>query len=391
MKNIEYFGDTNMGMVRKNNEDALVVKKVWDDRHLLCIAIDGVGGYEGGEVAAQIAQDTMSNYIERYPACEGDECLDLMKQALAEANNIIYTQRTNSLETPNMSCVLTAALIDMNNNMLFMSHVGDTRLYMYNDGELRKLSHDHSLVGYQEEIGVFTEEQAMNHPHRNIIERSVGYEMHGKDDRNFIEAEAFEIPLGAQLLFCSDGLTDMITSADIKSVLCQDIDVSEKVIKLIDLANEKGGRDNVTVIVAKASNEEFEIARTEPQTEPEPPVFEKPSEEKEAPQVPEIETPQKKNNLGKILLIFFLGILTGAGVMWPLFGNNSQISEIDTVTYASPIDSIKSIKVDTIISGKAIIAINSATITELKVDSIEIATDSTTSLGDSTFIILKKN
>lgn len=389
MKDIKYFGDTNMGMVRKNNEDNLVVKKVWDNRHLLCIVIDGVGGYEGGEIAAEIAKDTMSSYIERYPSCEGDDCLDLMKQALAEANNEIMTQRMNNSNAPRMSCVLTAALIDMNNNKLYMSHVGDTRLYMYNDGELRKLSHDHSLVGYQEEIGVFTEEEAMNHPHRNIIERSVGYEMHGKDDRNFIEAETFDMPLGAQLLFCSDGLTDMITSIDIKSILCQDIDVSEKVIKLIELANEKGGRDNVTVIVAKASDDEIENA--EPEIEPEPPVFEKPSKENEEPQVPGVETPQKRNNLGKSLLIFVLGVLIGAGAIWAIFDNSSQNYEIDTVTEVTPGDSIQSIQVDTIINGKAIIKFNYATITELNVDSIEIVTDSTTSLEESTFIISKKN
>lgn len=391
MKTIDVHGDSNVGKIRTNNEDNLVVTKVWDERHELCIVIDGVGGYEGGEVAAEIAKNVMSSYVERYPPCEGEECLDLMKQALAEANNEIVAQRMKRPEVANMSCVLTAALIDLNNDMLYMSHVGDTRLYMYNDGELRKLSHDHSLVGYQEEIGVFTEEQAMNHPHRNIIERSVGYEEHGKDDRNFIEADSFAIPSGAQLLFCSDGLTDMITSADIKSVLCQELHVSEKVVKLIDLANEKGGRDNVTVIVAKLDDIVDIEEKTEPVTEPEPPEYEKKPEEIEEPVTPEVEIPKKKNNIGMLLLIYFVGVLTGAVVMWLLLStdNNSQISDIDAVSEEIAINNIPSIPVDTV-NDKAVIKIDSATIAEFGVKAIEITTDSTTSAGDTVYIVSKK-
>ena len=127
-------------------------------------------------------------------------------------------------------------------------------IYRYENGNLEKITHDHSLVGYREEIGELTEEEAMNHPQRNIIDRLLGDIPHSTTDRNFFEAAKYPLDENTQLLFCSDGLTDLVTSAEIREILDQRISIQEKTKRLIDKANAKGGKDNITVVLAIAEN-----------------------------------------------------------------------------------------------------------------------------------------
>ena len=172
--NLEAFALSDVGCIRTNNEDNFVCQTLWTDNYLLLAAIDGVGGQEGGEVASAIAAESLSHYLETYT--NGD-ALQLLKQAVRQANDDIFDQRLQRHEVSRMSCVLTSAIVDGHNRLLHMAHVGDTRLYIFVDGKLRKLSHDHSLVGYREEIGDLTEEEAMHHPQRNLISRDVGSDL----------------------------------------------------------------------------------------------------------------------------------------------------------------------------------------------------------------------
>lgn len=249
MSAINFFGKTNMGMIRTNNEDAFIAQTIWDDKHILAVAIDGVGGYEGGEVAAALAQKSIVEYLEKYPDGEREE---LLKQAVVHANNTIFEERKLQPQYEKMSCVLTAALIDQESRSIFMAHVGDTRLYQYCEGEFRKLSHDHSLVGYREEIGDLTEAEAMAHPQRNIISRDLG-SAHWEEDNREIEVNTFPLQPRSILLLCSDGLCDMVTSAQMKEVLEENIPLEEKVQALIDWANVAGGKDNVTVVLVESN------------------------------------------------------------------------------------------------------------------------------------------
>lgn len=258
----EIFGDTHRGCVRDNNEDSFIATFVWDDRHILCAAIDGIGGYEGGEVAAEIARSTITHYVE---TCESTKCLDIIKQAVVEANNEIVRQKEFRPELAMMGCVVSAALIDLDRRCVNVAHVGDSRIYSFHGGELLKLSHDHSLVGYREEIGDLTEEEAMHHPQRNIIDRSLGDTMHMFDDHNFIDAAIFPIADGStQYLFCSDGLSDMLTSAQIAETLYADSTPKSAVETLIAKANAAGGKDNVTVVIAKVDMAADDVNAIEP-------------------------------------------------------------------------------------------------------------------------------
>ena len=250
---IVFSGLSDMGRKRTNNEDAFVAEQL-NSHTVLAVAIDGVGGYEGGEVAAAIAQEEIPAYLKEF---NRGERMELLKQAVVAANNAIFTRRQSDPERSSMSCVLTSALIDTQQKVVDMVHVGDTRLYQFYHGVLTKLSHDHSLVGYREEIGDLTEEEAMHHPQRNIISRDVGSGMHEVGDRDFLEAVEFPLLPNSIFLLCSDGLTDLVTSRQITEVLQQSITLEAKAQALIDAANEAGGKDNITVVLVEYQAEEL--------------------------------------------------------------------------------------------------------------------------------------
>lgn len=246
MKPVSFYGASDLGRIRTNNEDDFIAQYIWDKSHVLAVVIDGVGGYEGGEVAAALAHATIVEYLENYP---DGERLELLKQAVISANNKINMERELQPEYSHMSCVLTAVLIELEARRINMAHVGDTRLYEYAEGILSKLSHDHSLVGYREEIGDLTEEQAMRHPQRNIISRDVGSSVLDTGTKDYIETAVFPLLADSSLMLCSDGLCDMVTSAQMTEVFRAGRSAEDKVHELIALANEAGGKDNVTVVV----------------------------------------------------------------------------------------------------------------------------------------------
>lgn len=239
-------GVCDMGCVRTNNEDNMVLQKLWTDNYLLAVAIDGVGGQEGGEVAAAIAAESIPRFLETYRNGDPQE---LLCQAVQQANNDIFARREQDSKLAYMSCVLTAVLLDSRQGKAYMAHVGDSRLYLFSDGALRKLSHDHSLIGYREEQGDLTEEEAMHHPQRNIISRDVGSERH--ESTEFVESGAFDLYGDSILMLCSDGLCDMITSKEMVAILQRNDDIAERDKMLVDAAKSAGGRDNITVILVE--------------------------------------------------------------------------------------------------------------------------------------------
>ena len=303
-------GKTDMGCVRTNNEDSFVAQQLWDENTYLAIAIDGVGGYEGGEIAADIARRTIPEFL---LASSNGERLELLKHAVTAANNAIFEAREADPEHGQMSCVLTAAIIDVAQKQISMAHVGDSRLYRFHHGELKKLSHDHSLIGYREEIGDLSEEEAMHHPQRNVIGRDVGSQKHKANDDDFIEAQVFSLMPNTTLLFCSDGLTDMITSAIITSVLSQEMKLEEKAEALIKAALDAGGKDNVTVVL-------FEDLSNEPETvSVDNAKDEKPANTINEQQV-EADLPMEKKpvkrNWPKALLLVLMGLLLGFSIAY---------------------------------------------------------------------------
>lgn len=257
---ISFFGATDIGKVRTNNEDTFIAQQIWDEHHILLVAIDGMGGEEGGEIAADIAKESIIKYLTDF---QDDTDLNLIKRAIADANNEIIRQKEFMPKYRRMGCVATAGIINVDSGTLSIAHVGDSRLYRYTNGELSKLSHDHSLVGYQEEQGILTEEQAMKHPRRSVIERCLGYENHYAEDNSFIEAGVFPLVDGEKFIFCSDGLCDMLMSNQIAESLSLGLSPEDECYNLINKANEAGGKDNITVVIAHVNKKDSDDSNVE--------------------------------------------------------------------------------------------------------------------------------
>jgi len=245
--NEQFFGLSDTGKQRENNEDLFIAQQVHGGKFILASVIDGVGGYAGGEIAAEQAQSAM---IE----CAGKpfkEAIPMLVECFHLANERVNAEKKRSNKYQEMSCVATVALADISTNLFYYAHVGDTRLYLFRDGSLVKISHDQSFVGFLEESGRLTEQAAMEHPRRNEINKALGFEENLNQHADYIETGQSPFLPGDLLLLCSDGLSDMVNSTEIASILSRPGSLKEKTRLLIDMANEKGGRDNVTVVLVQ--------------------------------------------------------------------------------------------------------------------------------------------
>ena len=173
-----------------------------------------------------------------------------VREAIALANNEILRQAERSPAHAGMTCVLTLALLT--EDQLTIGHVGDSRLYKLTRDGLRKLTHDHSPIGEREDAQEMSEADAMKHPRRSEVFRDVGSAFHEPDDPDFIELVETTFEPDAALLLCSDGLSDMISSAVILRTVREQAGAPDRVVQsLIDAANHAGGKDNITVVYAE--------------------------------------------------------------------------------------------------------------------------------------------
>ena len=241
----QYFGITDTGKERQNNEDAFIARESVGNRFIIACVIDGVGGYAGGEIAAGLAREAILKRLEK----PSGDVISMIIDCFELANERIIEQKQLNKEYAQMSCVSTLALADITNNQFYYAHVGDTRLYLLRDHSLVKISHDQSFVGFLEESGRLSEEEAMNHPKRNEINKALGFESHLGKSTDYIETGQSPFLSGDMLLLCSDGLTDMLGSAEITGILTKGGSLKEKGKQLIEAANHRGGKDNVTVVL----------------------------------------------------------------------------------------------------------------------------------------------
>lgn len=254
-----FFGITDTGKLRSNNEDSLIAQPVLNNRFIAACVIDGVGGYEGGEVAARLAHDAILSSLHN----PDKDIAAMMKEALAAANEAIYKEKRGSKENGQMACVLTLALADVANNKFYYAHVGDTRLYLLRDNSLVKVTHDHSFVGFLEDSGRLSEEAAMRHPKRNEINKALGFDTQISAG-DYIETGESPFLPGDVILLCSDGLTDMIDNSTMTSILNTNKNLSFKGKALINAANDAGGKDNITVVLVQNNKTPLKQTATKP-------------------------------------------------------------------------------------------------------------------------------
>jgi protein phosphatase len=219
---------TDIGQVRDGNEDAYLV-----DPPLYAVA-DGMGGAKGGEVASQLALETVE---ELFRAGDGT-----LTTQLEEANRVVFERAAGDQRLRGMGTTLTAALIA--GGAAHLAHVGDSRAYLSRAGTLRMLTRDHTLVSQMVAEGEISQAEAEVHPHRNVLTRVIGTEPD-------VEIDVDDVGLleGDRLLLCSDGLTNMLTQDQIRAILESGGSPQEAADRLVRAANRAGGLDNITVLV----------------------------------------------------------------------------------------------------------------------------------------------
>jgi serine/threonine protein phosphatase PrpC len=245
-------GKTDQGPVRSNNEDRVYI----EDARGIYLVVDGMGGHQAGEHAAEIAVERIRARLERQTGTAEQR----IREAITLANNGIFEAAEARPEWHGMACVLTLATMD--GNRVRIGHVGDSRLYKIRNGMIAKITHDHSPVGEREDSGELAESEAMVHPRRNEVYRDVGSVARTPEDPDFIEMTEISCEPDSALLLCSDGLSDAIPSAEILKIVERNAaDRHQAVNELIEAAAKKG-KDNISAILVVGERFAAAVART---------------------------------------------------------------------------------------------------------------------------------
>lgn len=231
-----FFGKTDIGLKRKNNEDVFVVSPELD----FCLTADGMGGAAAGELASKIFADTTQDIFAGNTDRSQKEVLYRIQKAFRDANENILEHVIQNTSHKGMGC--TAELLAFSDEGFIVGHIGDSRTYRLRKGHLEQLTQDHTMVQQQFEEGLISSDQIKQHPLRNVIFRAVGIKEELALD--LIIGKIFKEDL---FLLCSDGLTDMIPDEQIRKIICTDTDISRKAEELIETAKIAGGIDNITV------------------------------------------------------------------------------------------------------------------------------------------------
>jgi serine/threonine protein phosphatase PrpC len=239
-------GITDVGMKRTNNEDNYLV----NDELNLFVCCDGMGGHVGGEYASAIAVNTVEEVlasIETNPDVqlpEGDDPIERTREKLRYAIRLagkrIHEKATLEPEYKGMGTTALALLLEQGN--FYIAHVGDSRGYLLREGRIEQLTEDHSLVYQKVKEGVLTLEEAKTHKLRNIITRSLGYM-----EEVEVDIQVRAVKRGDKFMLCSDGLSNLVSTAEIGEILHRN-EPQQASRRLIELACERGGDDNVTVV-----------------------------------------------------------------------------------------------------------------------------------------------
>jgi protein phosphatase len=266
---VRSFGLTHPRKVRDRNEDHFLIAALLkalqveqtslpqptvqhsSDRSHLFVVADGMGGHAGGEKASALAVDSVESFIletfKWFAQCKGkeqDQVLADFQSALGHANSRVLAEAAERPEMRGMGTTLTLAY--SLNDELFVAHVGDSRCYLWRNGLLYRVTRDHSLVEEMLRHGVLTAEDAAQHRWRHVITNAVG----GDSAEIKVEVHKVHLEGGDRVLLCSDGLTEMVPETEINQTLQTEAEPDQACRQLVERANEAGGKDNITVVIA---------------------------------------------------------------------------------------------------------------------------------------------
>lgn len=231
-------GATHIGLVKSRNEDRYLIKEINDC--LLLVVADGLGGNPSGDIAAQLVVDSLATF---QPHC--DESLELqLRAAVCLANESVLQVGSGNPALLGMGSTVTVALLI--NDQLSWAHVGDSRLYLFRQGELRSLTVDHNLAQELYDGGEICVDELVGHRMRNFLSQCIG-----EDDIEPVSGHLRLAP-GDQILLSTDGLHDLVQDTEINEILSLPTGIPERVARLITVGLEAGGNDNITVVLAEA-------------------------------------------------------------------------------------------------------------------------------------------
>jgi len=244
---IELHAAVDPGRARSNNEDSVAT----DDAVALAVLADGMGGYNAGEVASNMATSFIRSELGRWLREASSQASDAevrraMHICVDNANRAIFNAANSNPQYAGMGTTLVVAVF--RDNRVLLGHVGDSRCYRLREGKLQQITRDHSLLQEQIDAGLITPEQAAFSANKNLVTRAVGVE-----DTVLLETHQHDVQQGDVFLMCSDGLSDMLDDAGIAEVLQQHESLESGTRALIDAANDAGGKDNISVILGRAS------------------------------------------------------------------------------------------------------------------------------------------
>ncbi len=236
-----YYTDT--GKVRTHNEDSLTIVNKYNTEFILAIA-DGMGGHKAGEIASNIAithiEESLNN---KSTIGTKEEAIEWLREIVKEINKNIFAYAKEHPESKGLGTTLVIAI--KTEDYILYGNIGDSSGYVIKNGKLTKVTKDHTYVGMLLGTGKITEEDAKNHPAKNLLTRALGA-------NDPVEIDIFDVDTSIDGIFlCSDGLTNMITDEQIEKVLNSNLQIEETVLKLIKKANSRGGTDNISIAYLK--------------------------------------------------------------------------------------------------------------------------------------------
>jgi|BioPla2DNA2_1021312.scaffolds.fasta_scaffold02989_18 protein phosphatase len=229
---------TDIGNIRQINEDYFSYSII-DDIEIYIVA-DGMGGHNAGEVASQVAVEAVIQYIKENK--DTSDLKALLKDAIVHANSVIYNKSKENPDLKGMGTTITAYFKKGNESMV--ANVGDSSCYIVKDDKISKITKDHSLVQQLIDEGTITEQEAKNHPNKNIITRAIGTSPDVDVDIFVLEPRGIN-----KIILCSDGLTNEVQPQEIYQCIKANTDNMEVCRELVNLAKERGGKDNITLMV----------------------------------------------------------------------------------------------------------------------------------------------
>ncbi|MBQ9181019.1 MAG: Stp1/IreP family PP2C-type Ser/Thr phosphatase [Bacilli bacterium] len=244
---MEYYYLTDPGKVRDHNEDSVTIVKNESNEILLAVA-DGMGGHKGGEIASSIAITHIGKRFKEISTIGNKEdAINFIKDTVSEANVLIYKYTDEYPESKGMGTTLVLAVLTK--DFLLFGNLGDSSGYVVKSGRIHKITTDHTLVNLLVKSGELTEEEAKEHPRKNVLMRALGA-------NTTVEMDIFDVETDVEGVFlCSDGMTNMLDDEQIAKVLYENISAEEKLQKLIYKCNNRGGNDNISAAYLRKDGE----------------------------------------------------------------------------------------------------------------------------------------